>query len=58
MGSKSTARELARMRRDGVAVRWSDTHTADGRRRREPRPDPRRQGTRAAVVARELRSAW
>lgn len=52
-----TARTLASMRRDGVTVTYSDTHTDDGRRRREPRPADRRTGTRAGIVAAAMREA-
>jgi hypothetical protein len=60
MGTKrydETSATLAAMRRAGIALRYSDTHTPEGHRRREPRPTPRRQGTRAAIVAAAMREA-
>jgi hypothetical protein len=60
MGSKrhnDTTRTLADLRRAGIALRYSDTHTPEGHKRREPRPTPRRQGTRAAIVAAAMREA-
>jgi hypothetical protein len=56
MGHKSdTARTLASMRRNGATLTHSDTHTADGRRVREPRPAARRTGTRGAIVRNAVR---
>lgn len=42
--NRSTRRDIASM------TRATDTHTATGKRSRQHRPQPRRQGTRAAIV--------
>ncbi len=61
MGTKrqdATARTLASMRRAGIALQHSDTHTPDGRRKREPRPLPRRQSSGRAAVVATMRAGW